>query len=130
MVPSLIMPSSRSATEIFLLGLLSAVMLCFLWGKRSAQIANKIAQIFGLVLVPHLIEVITPLLIGHDHEPQHFFSGYCYRVLRLFWFASIFTVNVCEIPLSGCKKAFPKCFVIEGQGDRPPWLKHRGIRAG
>jgi hypothetical protein len=65
------MLSFHAATNIFLLGLFFPVMLCFIRGKRTAQVA----QVFREMIHTHLVEVIPSLLIGHDYEPQHFFSG-------------------------------------------------------
>jgi len=50
---------------------------------------HHIAQMFGQVLIAHLVKVIVPLFIGHDHKAKHFFSGQRYSVLQLFWCATI-----------------------------------------
>ena len=52
MVPSLVMLRWNTATKVFLLGLLFAVMLCFVGGKWASQGANEIHKIFGQGSVP------------------------------------------------------------------------------
>jgi hypothetical protein len=84
------------------------------------QVAHQIAQVCGQILVAHLVEVRAPLFIGHDHKAQHFFSGQLSSVLRLFWFASVYSVSVLEIPLSGGKKTMTECLIVEVQRDRSP----------
>jgi hypothetical protein len=70
--------------------------------------ADEIAQVFGEVLVTHLVKVIASLVIEHDDKTKHFFGVQLDRVLRFFWVASICSVNVGEIPRSGSQKSFPK----------------------
>src|SRR5213080_474661 len=79
-------------TKIFLLGLLFAVVLCFIRGKQPTQVADEIASLF----------------IGHDHQMQHVFTGQGDGVLRFFWCSSILCVNVGEIPSTCSKKPLPK----------------------
>lgn len=95
-------------------------MRLFIGGKWTTQVADQIAQIFGEMLIAHLIEVIAPLLIGHDHQTQHFFSSQFDRVGRFFWLASIFPVNGSEIPRSGGKKSTTKGLIVQMQGDASP----------
>ena len=109
-----------AATKLFLLGLCFPVMSCFVRGKWSSQVADEIPQVFRKVLRAHFIEVIAPLFIRHDHKAQHFFSGQLDSVLRFLRSASIFPVNVCEIPLTGSKKPIPKCLIVQVQGNRSP----------
>lgn len=33
--------------------------------------------------IAHLVEMIAPLFIGHDHQTQHFFTGQLYRMLGI-----------------------------------------------
>jgi hypothetical protein len=72
------------------------------------------------VINAHLIEVIAPLHIEHHHQTQHFFTSQLHGVLRLFWQASIFPINVLEIPLTSGKKSFTKRLVVEDEGDGSP----------
>ena len=44
-----------------MLGLLVPVMLCFIGSQWAAQVANEIAQVFGKVVIAHLVEVIASL---------------------------------------------------------------------
>jgi hypothetical protein len=111
--PSLVILRWYTPTKIFLLGLCFPVTLCFIRGKWSSQVADEIAQVFGEVLVTHLVKVIASLVIEHDDKTKHFFGVQLDRVLRFFWVASIFSVNVGEIPRSGSQKSFPKCLVVE-----------------
>jgi hypothetical protein len=74
----------------------------------------------GEVLIAHLVEVLAPLFVRHDDETKYRFRGQMHGVLWFFWRASIFPLNVLEIPLTGGKKPFPKCFVVEDEGDRSP----------
>src|SRR5215472_14054133 len=117
-VPPFIILRWYAATQLFWLCLLFPVMRCFVGSKRPAQVAHQIAQVFWKVLVAYLVEVITPLFIGRDHKTQHFFTGQRDSVLRFLRSASIFSVNVLEIPLSGREKATTECLVVEDEGDR------------
>jgi hypothetical protein len=95
-------------------------MLCLVGGKWATQIADEIAQVFRKMLHTHLVEVIASLFVWHDNETKHFFDFQLYRVLRFFWVASICSVNIGEISLSGSQKSFPKCSVVENEGDGSP----------
>ena len=94
----LVMLRGHAATKIFLWYLLLPVVLCFMSGKWRTQVADQIPQVFGEVLVTHLVKVIASLVIKHDDKTKHFFGVQLDRVSRFFWVASIFCVNVGEIP--------------------------------
>jgi hypothetical protein len=81
-------------------GLRFPVMRCFIGGKRSTQIADEIPQVFGKMLVAHLIEVIAPLFIGLHDKTKDFFACQLRHVLWFFWCSSILSVNVGEIALT------------------------------
>ena len=36
------------------------------WGKWTTQVSYEIAQVFGQVLVAHLVKVIATLFVWHD----------------------------------------------------------------
>ena len=55
-------------TNTFLLGEAITVTRLFVGGKWASQVADEIPQEFRKILLAHLVEVITSLFIGHDHE--------------------------------------------------------------
>src|SRR5258707_9656197 len=103
------------------------VVLCFIEGKRTTQVANQVPQVFRKVFRAHLVKVIVPLLVRHHHETKHLFTCQRNCVLRLFWLTTIFSVNVGEIPLTCLEKSLLKRLIIENERDISPgnrWCGH------
>jgi hypothetical protein len=83
-LPSLVILRCYTPTQIFLLGLCFPVTLCFIRGTWSSQVADELAQVFGEVLLTHLLKVIASLVIKHDDKTKHFLGVQLDRVVRLF----------------------------------------------
>ena len=109
-----------TSTNTFLLGEAIAVTLCFIRRKRPAQLADQISQVFGKVLVAHLVEVIASLFVWHNYEAKHLFTCQGSHALWLLRCTPIFSVDVGELPATCRQKPFPKCFVVEDEGDGSP----------
>jgi hypothetical protein len=70
------------------------VTLCFIGSKRASQGADGIAQVFGEVLVTHLVKVVASLFVWHDDKAKHFFTGQSRRVLWFLRCSSILPIDI------------------------------------